>query len=196
MAEDGDFVETFVVYNDQTAWVSGRFATQEGKIVVEQPQIRFGANAPHTSTAPWWDERTFAHMAQMGSWEGYHHAQYFSDRSLTSIYNQRYTDCRHQDCVAQTIDTIGVAGAGLMVASPACGSAVGICFGVGRGASTLATGAGVFWAGIQAFNGNLSGEDMYMTSLTTAVQASTKNPWLNLAASLAQLLWDSRKVTP
>ncbi|WP_298981366.1 RHS repeat-associated core domain-containing protein [Caldilinea sp.] len=196
MAEDGDFVETFVVYNNQTAWVSGRFATQEGKIVVEQPQIRFGANAPHTSTAPWWDERTFAHMAQMGSWEGYHHAQYFSDRSLTSIYNQRYTDCRHQDCVAQTIDTIGVAGAGLIVASPACGSAVGICFGVGRGASTLATGAGVFWAGIQAFNGNLSREDMYMTSLTTAVQVSTKNPWLNLAASLAQLLWDSRKVTP
>jgi hypothetical protein len=192
MAEDGDFVETFVVYNNQTAWVSGRFATQEGKIVVEQPQIRFGANAPHTSTAPWWDERTFAHMAQMGSWEGYHHAQYFSDRSLTSVYNQRYTDCRHQDCVAQTIDTIGVAGAGLMVASPACGPAVELCASVGGFVNLGATGIGALWTGYQAFKGNTSLSDIYVSSTTTAIGIAAQNPWINLAASIAQLLWDSQ----
>ena len=191
IAEDGDAVEAFVVYDNQTAWVSGQFATQEGKIVVQNPQLRFSAGAPHSSGATW-GELTFAKMALMGSWEGYHHAQYNSDRSFTSVYNQRYTDCRHQDCVAQTIDTVGVAGASLMVASPVCGPAVELCASVGGFVNLGATGVGALWTGYQAFKGNTSLADIYMTSTTTATGIAAKNPWINLAASIAQLLWDSQ----
>ena len=191
MAEDGDAVEAFVIYDNQTAWVSGQFATQEGKIVVQNPQLRFSAGAPHSSGATW-GELTFAKMALIGSWEGYHHAQYNSDRSFTSVYNQRYTDCRHQDCVTQTIDTVGVAGASLMVASPVCGPAVELCASVGGFVNLGATGVGALWTGYQAFKGNTSLADIYMTSTTTATGIAAKNPWINLAASIAQLLWDSQ----
>ncbi|MFN3359715.1 MAG: hypothetical protein ACK418_27425, partial [Pseudomonas sp.] len=106
--------------------------------------------------------------------------------------NQRYADCRHQDCVAQTIDTVGVAGAGLMVASPACGPGAGVCFSAGRITSTGATFVGGLWASYQALNDNMSLADVYVTSTTTAAGLAAKNPWINLAASIAQLLWDSQ----
>lgn len=79
-----------------------------------------------------------------------------------------------------------------MVASPLCGPGAGVCFGVGHFVSSSATGAGVLWAGYQAFNGNLSPEDIYMTSTTTAVGIATDNPWLDLATNVAQWLWDSQ----
>ena len=189
-AEDGDAVQATVSYGGMLSTVSGNFATVNGQITVQGPQLRFGKDAPSTSAGAW-GEATFARMALMGSWQADHNAFYMG-RHGVSVYNQHYQDCRHQDCVAQTIDTVGVAGAGLMVASPLCGPGVGVCFGVGRSVGFVSTGAGVGWALIQAFNGNLSAQDIYMTSLTTATGVATKSPWLNLVANIAQWLWDSQ----
>jgi hypothetical protein len=89
---------------------------------VQGPQFQFDKGAPHSPSSAW-DEAVFARMALMGSWQADHNAFYMG-RHGVSVYNQQYPDCRHQDCVAQTIAAVGVAGAGLMVASPACGPAV------------------------------------------------------------------------
>jgi hypothetical protein len=112
-------------------------------------------------------------MALMGSWQAGHNAFYMG-------------------AMASASDTIGVAGAGLIVASPACGPGAGVCFSAGRITSTGATFVGGLWASYQALNGNMSLADVYVTSTTTAAGLAAKNPWINLAASIAQLLWDSQ----
>ncbi|MCO5211235.1 MAG: hypothetical protein M9936_16200 [Caldilinea sp.] len=189
-AEDGDAVQATVSYGGMLSTVSGNFATVNGQITVQEPQLHFGKDAPSTSAGAW-GEATFARMALMGSWQADHNAFYMG-RHGVSVYNQQYQDCRHQDCVAQTIDTVGVAGAGLMVASPLCGPAIELCATTGGFVSLGATGVGALWTGYQAYEGKMSSADIYVTATTAAVGLTTKCPWINLAASIAQLIWDSQ----
>ena len=170
--------------------VSGNFATVNGQTTVQGPQLHFGKDAPSASAGAW-GEAIFARMALMGSRQADHNAFYMG-RHGVSVYNQQYQDCRHQDCVAQTIDAVGVAGSGLTVASPVCGPGAGVCSAVGIGISSGATIGGTGWALFQAFNGKLTSEDIYMTSVTTAIGIATENPWLDLAANVAQWIWDSQ----
>ncbi len=75
-AEDGDFVQAIISFNGQMSTVSGRFATVEGKITVQGPQLQFGKEAPSTPAGAW-DEATFAKMALMGSWAGRFHNAFY-----------------------------------------------------------------------------------------------------------------------
>ena len=177
--------------------LSGRFNTLDGMIVVEAPQLdaRGGANSADYAWGGVWSEHQFAKMALMGVWETNHSAGYRTSRA-TNLYNVRELDCRHTDCVAATIDGIGVMGSTLMVASPACASAggvgAGICYGTGRVLSTGSLVAGVGWAGYQAWQGQLSRGDMYFTIATTAIGIASNDERVGLIASVAQFLWDIR----
>ena len=192
-AEDGDEISTYAFYAGTGALLTGRFITLGGRIMVAGVTMLLNVSiCPFPSdVADLWEEETFAKTALMGSWLPGHNAFYTGPYGV-SVHNQQYPDCRHHDCVAQAIDAAGVAGSGVMVASPLCGPAIEVCSAIGGGVSAGATVAGVFWAGVQAFNGNLSPEDIYMTSVTTAVGIATDNPWLDLATNVAQWLWDSQ----
>ena len=72
-AEDGDAVQATVSYGGMLSTVSGNFATVNGQITVQGPQLRFGKDAPSTSAGAW-GEATFAKMALMGSWQADHNA--------------------------------------------------------------------------------------------------------------------------
>jgi RHS repeat-associated protein len=196
-AEDGDPVEIMIGTGNSVYLLSGRFNTLDGKIVVESPQLDAWGSADSADYA-WggvWNEHDFAKMALMGVGEANHSAGYRTSRAA-NLYDVRELDCRHTDCVAATIDGIGVMGSTLMVASPACawagGIGAGICYGTGRVVSTSSLVAGVGWTGYQAWQGELSRGDMYFTIATTAIGIASRDERVGLIASLAQFLWDIR----
>ena len=120
-AEDGDAVQATVSYGGMLSTVSGNFATVNGQITVQGPQLHFGKDAPSTSAGAW-GEATFARMALMGSWQADHNAFYMG-RHGVSVYNQQYPDCRHQDCVTQALDGAATASSAVAAGCTLAGAA-------------------------------------------------------------------------
>ena len=99
--------------------------------------------------------------------------------------------CNEIDCVAVGNDIVGVGSATLIVASPLCGPAVGVCAGVGMyigGASTI---VGTGWT-IQLYaNNHATNADLAVTIPLALKSVTTEEPHVNLAVTIVQLTWDA-----
>jgi RHS repeat-associated protein len=185
-AEDGDFVQAIISFNGQMSTVSGRFATVEGKITVQGPQLQFGKEAPFRY-AEAWSELTFAQTARMGSWETGHNAFYMG-RHGASVYDQRYPDCRHQDCVTQALDAAATASSAVAAGCAMAGAAP--CALIAGSTSTF---VGAVSTTRTAF--------ISLTSQGSALDAAVSfglfragmkaSPNVGLAINLAQWTWDA-----
>jgi hypothetical protein len=185
-AEDGDAVQAIVAYGGMMSTVSGQFATINGQITVQGPQLQFGRGASHSPSSAW-GEAAFAQMALMGAWEPDHNAFYMG-RHGVSVYNQRYTDCRHQDCVTQTLD--GAATASSAVAAGCALAGVAPCALIAGSTSTF---IGAVSTTRTAF--------ISLTSQGSALDAAVSfglfragmkaSPNVGLALNLAQWVWDA-----
>jgi RHS repeat-associated protein len=191
-AEDGDEISTYAFYGGTGALLTGRFVTVGGRIMVAGVTMILDFSvcpfAPEISDL--WEEETFAKTALMGSWLPGHNAFYKGPYGV-SVHDQQYQDCRHEDCVvAPTIDAVGMVGAGMVLGAPVCGPAAPGCAAVGAQIGTIATGAGIAWAFYQTATGDMTPEDVAVTGVTTIVGVVAKDPLVDLAANLAQFLWD------
>ncbi len=185
-AEDGDFVQAIISFNGQMSTVSGRFATVEGKITVQGPQLQFGKEAPFRY-AEAWSELTFAQMARMRSWETGHNAFYMG-RHGASVYDQRYPDCRHQDCVTQALDAAATASSAVAAGCAIAGAAP--CAAPFAIASVWISGFNTARTAFMALTADGSALDAAITIglFRTGTKAS---PNVSLILNLAQWGWDS-----
>ena len=118
--------------------------------------------------------------------------QYAWRIAIAGIHRQwDMSSCNNVDCVAVAIDGVGMVGAGLQIASPACMEFAFVCNGGGRALSVFSTGAGVIWMGWNAWQGNATTADIAATVTTTAIGVITDEPKINLAAGAAQFMWDA-----
>jgi len=189
-AEDGDAVQAIVVYGGMLSTVSGNFATINGQITVQGPQLHFGKDAPSTPAGAW-GEATFARMALMGSWHADHNAFYMG-RHGVSVYNQRYTDCRHQDCVTQMLD--GAATASSAVAAGCAMAGIAPCAGVAGATSFIFSGAGAGRTVLNVLANNarpLDGAVAVSTWRIGAKYGLKANGFVGLSVSIAQWAWDT-----
>jgi hypothetical protein len=158
----------------------------EGKITVQGPQLQFGKEAPFRY-AEAWSELTFAQTARMGSWETGHNAFYMG-RHGASVYDQRYPDCRHQDCVTQALDAAATASSAVAAGCAMAGAAP--CALIAGSTSTF---VGAVSTTRTAF--------ISLTSQGSALDAAVSfglfragmkaSPNVGLAINLAQWTWDA-----
>jgi hypothetical protein len=178
-------VQAIISFNGQMSTVSGRFATVEGKITVQGPQLQFGKEARSTPAGAW-DEATFAKMALMGSWQAGHNAFYMG-RHGASVYDQQYPDCRHQDCVTQMLD--GAATASSAVAAGCAMAGIAPCAGVAGFTSLGLSTVGAGWTTWNALQEKGSALDVAVA--VTTLRLGTKSPYIGLGASVFQWAWDA-----
>jgi RHS repeat-associated protein len=100
------------------------------------------------------------------------------------------TSCNNVDCVAATIDGVGMAGTGLQILSPACMEFQPACYSVGRAVSWGASGIGALYTVANISQGDATILDVTMTIGTTLVGGVAKDKRVNLGAGAAQLYWD------
>ncbi|MCL4835991.1 MAG: hypothetical protein KJZ86_26365, partial [Caldilineaceae bacterium] len=101
------------------------------------------------------------------------------------------SDCETKDCVALTIDSIGVAGSSLTLASPVCGPFILECAGIGTAVGRGATIVGLGWTVVQGARDNASNADGLVAGFTAGVALTTKDPRIGLLAGVSQFLWDT-----
>jgi hypothetical protein len=189
-AEDGDAVQAIVAYGGMMSTVSGQFATVNSQITVQGPQLQFGKDAPFTPAGAW-GEVAFARMALMGSWQADHNAFYMG-RHGVSVYNQQYPDCRHQDCVTQTLDAAATASSAVAVGCAMAGAAP--CALIAGGTSTFIGAVNTTRTAFISLTSQGSALDAAVSFglLRASMKAS---PNVSLALNVAQWTWDAATAT-
>ena len=189
-AEDGDAVQATVSYGGMLSTVSGNFATVNGQITVQGPQLHFGKDAPSTSAGAW-GEATFARMALMGSWQADHNAFYMG-RHGVSVYNQQYPDCRHQDCVTQALDGAATASSAVAAGCTLAGAAP--CAVIAGGTSTFIGAIGTTRTAFLSLTaeGSILDASLSFGLLRASMKAS---PNVSLALNMVQWTWDAATAT-
>ncbi len=177
--------DTVTVSQKQPAILAGAALITEGKITVQGPQLQFGKEAPSTPTGAW-GEATFAKMALMGSWQANHNAFYMG-RHGASVYDQRYPDCRHQDCVTQALDAAATASSAVAVTCAMAGP--NPCVAVAGFTSFGFSAVGAGWTIWNALQEKSSALDVAVAVPTLRV--GTRSPQTGLGTSVFQWTWDT-----
>jgi len=185
-AQDGDRI-TAMPPDYQTS-ISGSFVrTSEGRIMIDMG---------YSHLVP---EAEFARFG--GRWAGwspeygmYHLQGVNGERWATVISGGQATldslSCQNVDCVAVTIDAVGIIGTGIQVASPACASFAPACAMGGAFVSRSAAVAGISWTIYSKWQGTASWIDLTVTGAGTIGGAATSDPRISLGFGIAQIIWD------
>jgi RHS repeat-associated protein len=137
--------------------------------------MRWGIHHPRYNPAPTWNEPPPHPMEGLGD----------------TIAPLIFADCSTRDCVAVAINAVGVTGASLTLASPACGPFMPECAVAGRLIGNGATIVGLGWTIVQGTSGNVSNADALTVGFTSGVSLTTQDPRVGLVASVGQFLWDT-----
>jgi hypothetical protein len=183
-------VEIMIGTGNSVYLLSGRFNTLDGKIVVEAPRLDAWGSADSADYA-WggvWSEKDFAKMALMGVGEANHSAGYRTSRA-TNLYDVRELDCRHTDCVTQTLDAVSTGAAAVAAGCAATG--VGApCAIVAGGVSTAASFVGTARTAVAVISDQASIVDGAVAITTLRIGAKA-NPYVALGVSIFQWSWDT-----
>ena len=98
--------------------------------------------------------------------------------------------CNHVDCVAITLDAVGIIGAGVQVASPACMQFAPACAAGGALVSRGAAVASMSWTLYSKWKGTASWADLTVASVTITGGVATSDPRISLGLGIVQLAWD------
>ncbi|MCA9368511.1 RHS repeat-associated core domain-containing protein, partial [Candidatus Kaiserbacteria bacterium] len=197
-AENGDLAEVtaFSANDAEYARATGRFATINGQIVVEDVtwdifdgrslnEVVLGDNMP---------EQGFASLAFANlNGKTAHRAIYGMNHDYSTPRQQRAVDCDHYDCATRMLNAISTGSAGVaaacatsLVGNAGCSEIAGAVSLGSSGVSTLRTA----W---MAYNDHATTADLAVSTITTGTSllATVKglNPWFGLGISASQWFW-------
>ncbi|MCB9139748.1 MAG: RHS repeat-associated core domain-containing protein [Caldilineaceae bacterium] len=198
-AENGDLAEVtaFSANDAEYARATGRFATINGQIVVEDVtwdifdgrslnEVVLGDNMP---------EKGFASLAFANlNGKTAHRAIYGMNHDYSTPRQQRAVDCDHYDCATRMLNAISTGSAGVaaacatsLVGNAGCSEIAGAVSLGSSGVSTLRTA----W---MAYNGDATTADLTVSTMTTTASviatAKRARPVIGFGISVGQALWD------